>query len=154
SDNEIFEVSDEIARVSVTLKNMLDDIGAQEDDPDPVPIPTVTGSILRKIIEWATHHKDDPPPRPDEDEHEKRHENIPHWDADFLNVEQSALFEIILAANYLDIKRLLDLACMTVANMIRGRTPEEIRKKFNIINDYTTQEEEQIRRESEWCEDK
>ena len=55
------------------------------------------------------------------------------------------------AANYLNIKSLLDLTCMTVANMIKGKTPEEIRKTFNIRNDFTPEEEEEVRRENQWA---
>ena len=33
----------------------------------------------------------------------------------------------------MNIESLLDLACATVANMIKGKTPEEIRKTFNIV---------------------
>lgn len=58
------------------------------------------------------------------------------------------------AANYLDIKGLLDITCKTVANMIKGKTPEEVRKTFNIKNDFTAAEEEQVRKENEWCEEK
>lgn len=57
----------------------------------------------------------------------------------------------IQAANYLNIKGLLDLACQTVADMIKGKTPEEIRKTFNIKNDFTPEEEEEIRRENQWA---
>ncbi|KAM9846441.1 LOW QUALITY PROTEIN: S-phase kinase-associated protein 1 [Aulostomus maculatus] len=58
------------------------------------------------------------------------------------------------AANYLDIKGLLDVTCKTVANMIKGKTPEEIRKTFNIKNDFTEEEEAQVRKENQWCEEK
>ena len=52
---------------------------------------------------------------------------------------------LIKAANYLDIKGLLDVTCKTVANMIKGKTPEEIRKTFNIKNDFTEEEEAQVK---------
>ena len=55
------------------------------------------------------------------------------------------------AANYLSIKNLLDLTCETVACMMKGKTLEEIRKKFNIKNDYTPQEEEEVRGENQWA---
>lgn len=58
------------------------------------------------------------------------------------------------AANYLDIKGLLDVTCKTVANMIKGKAPEDIRKQFNITSDFTPSEEEQVRKENEWCEEK
>ena len=64
------------------------------------------------------------------------------------------MVNILQAANYLDIKGLLDVTCKTVANMIKGKTPEEIRKTFNIKNDFTPSEEEQVRKENEWCEEK
>ena len=37
-----------------------------------------------------------------------------------------------------------DVGCETVANMIKGKTPEEIRKLFNIVNDFTPEEEVRI----------
>ena len=42
-------------------------------------------------------------------------------------IHAQVLFELILAANYLDIKSLLDLTCAKVASMIKGKNTEEIR---------------------------
>ena len=36
--------------------------------------------------------------------------------------------------------------------MIKGKSPEEIRAIFGIINTFEPDEEEQIRRENEWAE--
>ena len=51
---------------------------------------------------------------------------VPPWDADFIDVECERISELILAANYLDISGLLDLACAKIASLIKGKTPEEI----------------------------
>ena len=63
------------------------------------------------------------------------------------------LFESFVsqAADYLNIKSLLDLTSQTVVDMIKGKTPEEIRKTFNITNDFTLEEEEEVRRENAWA---
>ena len=55
------------------------------------------------------------------------------------------------AADYLNIKNLLDLTCETVACLMKGKTVEEIRKMFNIKNDYNPQEEEKVRGENQWA---
>ena len=55
------------------------------------------------------------------------------------------------AANFLNIKGLLDLTCKTVADMMTGKSLPEIRKMFHIINDYTPEEEEQVRKENQWA---
>ena len=44
-----------------------------------------------------------------------------------MGLPMQVLFELILAANYLDIKSLLDLTCAKVASMIKGKNTEEIR---------------------------
>uniref|UniRef100_A0A2I3HFI0 S-phase kinase-associated protein 1 n=1 Tax=Nomascus leucogenys TaxID=61853 RepID=A0A2I3HFI0_NOMLE len=125
SDGEIFNM--EIAKQSVTIKTMLEDLRTDGDN-DPV-------------IWWCTHHKNGPPPPEDDDQQ-------------FLKVDQGILFLLLLPANYLDIKGLLDVTCKTVANMIKEKSPEKIRKTSNTKNDFTEEEETQVRQENQRCEQK
>jgi len=154
ADGYVVVVDRDVAKLSVTIKTMLEDLRVSEEDDEPIPLQNVNAATLKKVIQWCQYHKDDPPPPEDDLNKEKRTDDIPSWDQEFLKVDQGTLFELILAANYLDIKGLLDVCCKTVANMIKGKSPEEIRKTFNIKNDFTPQEEEQIRKENEWCEEK
>ena len=132
---------------------MVGDLG-EEGITEAIPIPNVNAAVLKKVINWCEHHKHDPPSTNEDDsESRKKTTDIEEWDQKFMQVDQEMLFEIILAANYLDIKPLLDVGCKTVANMIKGKSPEEIRKTFNIQNDFTPEEEDQIRRENEWAEE-
>ncbi|KAI1263950.1 S-phase kinase-associated protein 1A [Xylariaceae sp. FL1019] len=156
NDNQQMDVATEktVAERSLLIKNMLEDLGDAAAG-QVIPIPNVTEPVLRKVIEWCEHHRNDPPSTNDDDsDNRKKTTDIDEWDQKFMQVDQEMLFEIILASNYLDIKPLLDVGCKTVANMIKGKSPEEIRKTFNITNDFTPEEEEQIRRENEWAEDR
>ncbi|GAB2211282.1 hypothetical protein Droror1_Dr00016575 [Drosera rotundifolia] len=66
---------------------------------------------------------------------------LTEWDAKFANVDQAVMFDLFLTANYMDIKGLLDLFCQSATDMIKDMTVEEVRKIFNIENDFTEEEE-------------
>ncbi|CAO4372655.1 unnamed protein product [Caenorhabditis nigoni] len=79
--------------------------------------------------------------------------NLAMYDAEFIKVDQRTLFDLVMAAKYLEIKGLLDVTCKAVANMIKGKSPEELCRTFNIKNDFSPEEAEQIRKWNAWCED-
>jgi S-phase kinase-associated protein 1 len=75
------------------------------------------------------------------------------WFAQFITaVDIETLFQLISAANYLDLKPLLDLSCAAVAAQIKGKTTEEIRSHFSLVNDFTAAEEAQVKEEMRWCD--
>ena len=125
SDGVIFTVDSDIVNQLTTIKTMIDDLGEGDDD-ELIPLPNVEAVILEKIILWASHHKNDDNVEGGTDD------DISEWDSEFLKVDQKTLFGLILAANYLDIRPLLETTCKTVANLIRGKTPEQIQDTFNI----------------------
>ncbi|KAJ0404285.1 hypothetical protein ATCC90586_001442 [Pythium insidiosum] len=153
-DGEKFEVTAAVASVSQLVKTMTAE--EQDDDEVPdVPLPNVKGPVLAKVIEFCQHHHDNPmkeiekPLRTND-----IRDAVSEWDADFVEkLDQEMLFELILAANYMDIKSLLDLTCAKVATLIKGKTPEEIRATFGITAEFTPEEEQMIREENKWCED-
>ena len=91
-----------------------------KEGEDAIPLSNVNGANLSKVIEWKTFHKDDPS-LPEDEDNKKKTDTISSWDLDFLKVDQETLFKVIPAANYLNIKKLLDLTCKTLANILKGR---------------------------------
>ncbi|CBH17573.1 Cyclin A/CDK2-associated protein [Trypanosoma brucei gambiense DAL972] len=154
-----FKVRREAAMMSGLLKDMLED----QNGGDPIiPIPNVSARTLKLVIKYMEHHhkeRADPIEKPLKSNIEKI---ISPWDHDFLYTElvkdhdekqHEVLIDVIMAANFLNVRDLLDLTCACVANMIRGKSAEQIRELFNIESDFTPEEEEKIREENRWCEE-
>ena len=56
SDGEIFGVDKEIAKKSIMIKTMLEDLGIdEEEDEEIVPLPNVNAATLQKV--WNFHNK-------------------------------------------------------------------------------------------------
>lgn len=145
SDGETFSVEEKVAVLSHTIKNMVDDC-----DDTLYPLPNVKASILAKVIEYCKRHAE-AAEKAGADPAVYKNDDLNVFDQEFVNVDQEMLYDLIMASNYLDVKGLLDLTTQRVADMIKGKTPEEIRKLFNIENDFTPEEEKQIREENMWA---
>jgi S-phase kinase-associated protein 1 len=160
SDGKAFQILREIAVWSRTLRDLM------EDAAGDVPLPGVNGHTFEKLVAWCMAHKDDPkevapaaaptggatevvagavltPPPP-----------LTEADKTFFqDMSKEHLFEIILAANFLDIKPLLDVCCRVVANSVLGKTPKEIYADFGVTQELTPEEEAEVRAENPWLED-
>ena len=63
------------------------------------------------------------------------------WDVNFINgIDLDSVFDLINAANYMDISSLLDLSCAKIASLMKGKSAAEIRAMFNIECDLTEDE--------------
>ena len=150
SDGEKMQISSKAAQRSQLVKGIIEDY---PDDAE-VPLNNVKSGILKKIKEYLEHYQDSDPKEIERPLASQNYQDcVEAWDFEFINIELDTIFEIILAANYMDIKPLLELASSKIASIIKGKTPEEIRKIFNIQNDFTPEEEQQIRDENQWCMD-
>lgn len=134
SDGFRFCVDRRMALQSGTIQAMLED----DDTVTQFPVPNVNGRTLEYVVEYVSHH--DAGGASEE------------WDERFMDrLPQKDLFEVILAANYLNVRALLDCMCKRVAFMIRGKSPAEIRVLFDIRNDFTPEEEDELQRENQWA---
>ncbi|KAH8273060.1 hypothetical protein KR018_008319 [Drosophila ironensis] len=131
SDGMICAVDLRIAKCFGLIRTVMQICKIPEDQNSVVPLARVNGEMLVKLLSWAEHHVDDPvatdddeflvgdnKPIDDDEVLVGDNNDISAWDANFLKVDQNTLFEMIRAANFLNIKGLLEAASKTMANMM------------------------------------
>ncbi|UJR38490.1 hypothetical protein I4U23_031158 [Adineta vaga] len=135
SDKDVLEVDLAIAKQWAPIKNMYEAFGTVDTSEKPIELTNVNTEVLKKIIQWAEYHQKDEVDTEDGTPQAKRFVSLQEWDKKYFEIEQQMIFEIIMASNYLGMMTLLDMACKTIADMIKDKTPEQVRQTFNIPND-------------------
>lgn len=144
SDGQRFEVDEAVARMSVAISNLMDDMrgdmGDSTDATGPIPLPNVAAAELARVLEFCRG-------RPSG-------EGSGEFDTSFASqFAGEDMHAMLLAANYLDIRPLLDALSAEMARRMAGKTTQELREMLGIENDLTPEEEEKIRRENAWSFD-
>ncbi|KNB43293.1 sulfur metabolism negative regulator [Blastocystis sp. subtype 4] len=110
-----------------------------------VTLENVKETSLNRVVEFCTYHLDKPFTEIDRPlKSSNMRDVVSEWDANFVNITTEELLDLIVVANFLIIQPLLDLTCAKVASIIKGKSPEEIRAAFGIVNDFTSEEEAKV----------
>jgi len=116
------------AFISVIVKTAAEnDAAASELEVD------VKGDILALVVEYMNHHSGTEPPIVEKPLRSKVLKDVVKdpWDAEFMDKigeDRQKLYDITLAANYLNINALMHLGCAKVASLIKGQPLEKIRE--------------------------
>uniref|UniRef100_A0A0D9X1Q0 RING-type domain-containing protein n=1 Tax=Leersia perrieri TaxID=77586 RepID=A0A0D9X1Q0_9ORYZ len=144
NEEKLFEVTEASARQSNFIAGMIDDDCADS----AIPLPNVDSETLELVIAYCDKHGNSKSATDEEKE------KLEEFDAAFvseLGKDKDSFFAVINAAIYLNIPGLIDLTTQHAADMIKGMTPEEMRVAFNIENDLTPEDLEEIRLEDSWA---
>ncbi|GFZ05858.1 hypothetical protein Acr_18g0000280 [Actinidia rufa] len=136
-DKKEFVVDEHVALQSVTIKNMVD----SECTGEVIPVPNISGEILALVIAYCKIHANQ---AASEDDLKKADDGI-------VNKGLNTLFNLLSAANFLDIKGLLDISSQKIADLIKDLPHQKVREIFNIVNDYTREEEAAVRSDHAWA---
>jgi hypothetical protein len=146
---------------SLGMSQTILDLMAEAPNAECIPIPNINGKTLERVVRFCNQYADAPPVVQSPLDENKRVElrdkpiEIAEWDREFLGVmPQDDVFELIVAANYLDVRSLLDVCARFVANSVVGKTPKEIYAMFKIEQELTPEEEAEVRKENPWIEDR
>uniref|UniRef100_A0A0E0G4Y3 SKP1-like protein n=1 Tax=Oryza nivara TaxID=4536 RepID=A0A0E0G4Y3_ORYNI len=142
SDGVKFELSEAAASLSKTLGNMIEDDCATNG---AIPLANVAADILAKVVEYCNKHAAAAAAKASGEEELRR------FDAEFVNIDRKKLFGLINAANFLNMPCLLELTCQRAADLIKDMMPEQVREVFGIENDFTPEEEAEVRNENAWA---
>ncbi|QCE07542.1 SKP1-like protein 14 [Vigna unguiculata] len=128
SDGVTMEVEISIVKEMETIQTF---IGAIDTDNSFIfPISNVSSHILNQIIELVKGEYD-----------EESAKKLSH----------DELKEMLVAANYLNMKTLFHFIATCIANIIQNKSVEFVRDFFGIINDFTEEEEAELRKTNEWA---
>lgn len=129
-EGDAFEVELNIMTISklVEAQAMHDDDDVEEEEAQDILLPVVPSLMLARIIEFARHYDIEPMT-----EYERPlvsanlSEIVQQWYADFINVDNNVLVDLVNAVNYMDMTPLRSLCCAAIAVKLKDKTPDEMR---------------------------
>ncbi|KAK3134294.1 hypothetical protein QOZ80_6AG0547380 [Eleusine coracana subsp. coracana] len=143
SDNARFEVDEAAASLMPTVHRVMIEGGGG----DVIPLPKVDAVTLSKVLEYCIKHADGGGAAAVD------RRELEMFDMEFVNIDQSMLCSLANAAYHLDVKGLVEITCQKVADMMKDKSPEQLRRLFGLP-DPTPEEQAEldlVRQQNSWA---
>lgn len=149
---ETHNLNKRVATLSNLVKHHISDFSVNE----PVPLPEIANDTLILVVKFLNSQN---PERLHEVEYPIKGDNLKDIIGEaseevvneHLSLEQ--LIDLINAANYMDIKVLMEAGCAAMAFRFEGKDEKDIFSAFQITSDITPFERQKILDENKWIDD-
>ena len=127
------ETEIELSGKAASRSKILKDTMADYPEDKAIPLNTVKKATLLKIKDYLEHYKDKDPDVIEKPLKSKDFKScVEDWAFNFIGDDNEEILSLHLAANYLDIKSLIELTSAKLASKIKENTTEKIRREFKI----------------------
>eukprot|EP00831_Metopus_contortus_P061712 TRINITY_DN5361_c0_g1_i3.p1 TRINITY_DN5361_c0_g1~~TRINITY_DN5361_c0_g1_i3.p1 ORF type:complete len:195 (-),score=54.08 TRINITY_DN5361_c0_g1_i3:33-617(-) len=151
SDSQKLKANYEAMKVCKPIEEFFKDSKPDEE----VSLPRVSSGALKKIVEFCEKFQNKSVPQIEKPLKSNKLDVVlkNEWLCKFLDIPTKELYELLMACDYLVLKGLEELVACAVAVKIVGRPIEDIRKEFGIENDFTPDEEKDIKEFFSWADE-
>jgi S-phase kinase-associated protein 1 len=156
SDLEVFEISIEAAQLSILVKDLIDEDSTEIQE---IPLPKINARVLAQIVRFLNYYVQQPMTKimkplkscdmstlvqPFYDDFIRGDNPYNPYDLEFIS-------ELMLAANFMNIKPLLMLCGAAFASRIRGKNLDELKRIFGYEGELQQVDEREIREANLWA---
>lgn len=138
SDEIAISIDFEIMKCSNLIRGVVENVAFIDEI---MPLMKVDYDTMQLVLKWASQHKDDPPLPDDYEDMIMDINEIPEWDRKYLDMGQEELLDLIRAADYLHIPKLIEYCHKTVACLLTGKTASEMCDTFGVTEEVVTEKE-------------
>ena len=132
-DGETLTVPAAVKQWSQTIADICEDL-PDEDEPIPILNEKATSANLVKMVEFITHLHGSPEAARELQEainDKVLEDKLPEWFLDFIAIPMQQKCDLLILADYLHIKILIDSVSLHMANMIRMQTMTGLERMFS-----------------------
>ena len=151
----------DIIRQSMTIRTMLGGLKIKQDAKSDVTLfldnKELTRSDIKKALAWMEKNRGKLDLKWVNVRNKLKRKKyaswnqLNQWEKDYINIPVDEMFPLLITANFLEIKGLVDLMAKAVALQIQGKTVVEIRKTFGIqYLKWTPEELQKTRERNAW----